>query len=860
MSISCPPDSELRRLLEDDLSVSLRRMVAGHVEDCGDCQARLEEFSLAEELLQNKNEPVCQTPSPLEVLVEQLKQRAPTEGGIPAPPALEIHFPGRPTARGPLGQLGPYHVIERIASGGTGVLFRAYDEKLGRIVALKVLRRELAALDDALIRFGREARSVATLQHEHVVTIHDVVNPPDFPPYLVLEYIAGESLALRLRRTGACTPHEAAEWVRQVAEGLAAVHAQGVIHRDLKPSNIMLEARTQQAKLTDFGLALEAEQLSQLTQEGTLAGTPAYMSPEQIQDPKHLDPRTDVYSLGVVLYECLTGEVPFRGQMRMVLWQTLNDEPRPPRRLNDRIPLDLETICLKALAKDPQRRYVSALAFAEDLLRWEQGEPVLARPITNAARYWRWCSRNKGLAVLTVSVLWLLLTGTVGASLAALSLASANTNLRTAQLIAKTQAQVAADQRDLTLDTLQHMIFEVQDRPAATIAEEEAQARLLQIAREGVHRVAGALTHAQVQDFSVAQAHQRIGELLYQLEDFAAAEDHLEQAETILRRWINSADWGPAAQQEMALLEWQRGRLRWQRQGAQTARPFYADALQLAETTSVPGALTDDYEPRFLQQLEPWTNDLLEQHDAELLTRTFVLADLTLPHLQPPPRPAWTRLQAILQQQRGIWEWQHTREGIQERMVFDGLSTLQELRESRPEDPARWLDVVHGTLRCADLAWLQRDEEQLARFAKQALSDLQLLSLQQPASLRFAVATAQGELRLAQAAQLRAEWKLAQTLLQAAEKRLAQLVPRSSTNTSVLQLVIQVQVDLCLVTRNIGTELECQNTVQRAEQIWREVSEHPRMRSAPERQAWLKSQFQQLRKTESKSYTQTGSH
>jgi serine/threonine-protein kinase len=182
-----------------------------------------------------------------------------------------------------------------------------------------------------------------------------------------MEYLAGPTLAHRIAAGPSLGPREAAEVVAHVADGLAAAHRAGLIHRDVKPGDIMLDTATGRAKLLDFGLARIAERPAGISQEGLLAGTPVYMSPEQAQGQARLDGRTDVYSLGMTLYEALTGEVPFRGKPHLVLQQVLAEEPRPPRRLNDAVPRDLETVCLKAIAKEPARRYQTAEDMAADL-------------------------------------------------------------------------------------------------------------------------------------------------------------------------------------------------------------------------------------------------------------------------------------------------------------------------------------------------------------------------------------------------------------------------------------------------------------------------------------------------------------
>ncbi len=308
-----------------------------------------------------------------------------------------------------LPRLGKFELIEAVGRGACGTVYRARDTQLQRIVALKVPRSGRLATDEDLDRFVREARNAAQLQHAGIVPVYEVGHSDTFP-YIVSEYVEGVTLAdaLTARRFGS---RESAKLVAQVAAALEHAHAQGVVHRDLKPSNIMLTADGS-PRVMDFGLAKRDAGEVTMTIEGQVLGTPAYMSPEQASgQAHHVDGRSDVYSLGGILYELLTGELPFRGNQRMILHQVLHDEPRSPRSLNDRIPRDLETICLKAMAKEPPRRYQTARAMAEDLALFLTGQPITARPVGRLDRTWRWCKRNPVVAGLSACLLTALVAG-----------------------------------------------------------------------------------------------------------------------------------------------------------------------------------------------------------------------------------------------------------------------------------------------------------------------------------------------------------------------------------------------------------------------------------------------------------------
>ncbi len=292
-----------------------------------------------------------------------------------------------------------------------GVVYRARDRTLGRIVALKALRSDVDD-DRARRRFIREVHAAAAVEHDHIVRVYATSDPSDPVLYFAMEFIAGPSLAERIRAGGRLDPREAAELVAQAAEGLAAAHAAGLVHRDVKPDNILVESATGRAKVVDFGLARLAAESSDLTRSGVVAGTPAYLSPEQARGDPNAGALADVYGLGATLYECLTGEAPFHGTPHMVVQQILNDEPRPPRRLNDAVPRDLETICLAAMAKEPHRRYPSAAAMADDLRRWGHGKPIRARPVGVVGRAWRLARRRPLAASLVAALAVVLAAGT----------------------------------------------------------------------------------------------------------------------------------------------------------------------------------------------------------------------------------------------------------------------------------------------------------------------------------------------------------------------------------------------------------------------------------------------------------------
>ena len=260
----------------------------------------------------------------------------------PALPRLEHRFVGR------------FDVIQRVGSGGFGTVYKAHDPQLDRIVALKLLRVGNMATNEQQSRFLREARNAAQLRHQAIVPVHEIGHD-DGIPFIVSDYIDGCSLSEWLADRKPSF-RESAAMIAEIAQALQYAHEQGVIHRDVKPSNVMIDSAGR-PHLMDFGLAKRDAGEVTMTLDGEILGTPAYMSPEQARGDGHsADGRSDIYSLGVILYLLLTGDLPFRGNPRMLIHQVQNDEPRAPRSLVDTIPRDLETICLKAMAKEPNRR------------------------------------------------------------------------------------------------------------------------------------------------------------------------------------------------------------------------------------------------------------------------------------------------------------------------------------------------------------------------------------------------------------------------------------------------------------------------------------------------------------------------
>jgi WD40 repeat protein/HEAT repeat protein len=351
----------------------------------------------------------CSTPD--SILAQKEPIMSPEEPARPDE-APTITPAARPVAEGPIAwpMMPGYEIRRELGRGGMGVVYEAWQTGLSRTVALKMILAGAHAGPDDLARFRTEAQAIAQLRHPHIVQVHEV-GEHDGRPYFSLEYCPGGSLANRLDGTP-LPPLAAAQLIETLARAASAAHAKGIIHRDLKPGNVLL-GEDGTPKLTDFGLAKKLDAAGPTATDAFL-GTPSYMAPEQAGGAKAVGPAADVYALGAILYELLTGRPPFKAATPLdTVLQVVSEEPVPPSRLQPKTPRDLETICLKCLQKEPAKRYASAAALAEDLRRFQAGEPITARPVGRLERTRRWCRRHPGVAGLTATVALLLVAAAV---------------------------------------------------------------------------------------------------------------------------------------------------------------------------------------------------------------------------------------------------------------------------------------------------------------------------------------------------------------------------------------------------------------------------------------------------------------
>jgi tRNA A-37 threonylcarbamoyl transferase component Bud32 len=364
-STPCPEPAQLRKLLDGKLTPDEQAALSQHVDGCTHCQAALEQMSAGKESWNDIARHLGGEQEPAEPglanAMNQLKAEA-DRSETTAEPATnldgKLEFLDPPQKPGEIGRLGDYEIQEVVGKGGMGIVLKAFDSKLHRIVAIKVMSPMLAGHVTGRKRFLREAQAAAAVVHDHIVTIHAVDEVKGLP-FIVMQYIAGRSLQQHIDDCGALELKEILRIGMQAASGLAAAHAQGLVHRDIKPANILLENGIERVKITDFGLARATDD-ARVTQSGIVTGTPQYMSPEQASG-KSVDHRADLFSLGGVLYAMCTGYAPFRASSSMAVLKKVCDEaPRPIQQLNSEVPDWLVAIVDKLMAKDPKDRFQSA--------------------------------------------------------------------------------------------------------------------------------------------------------------------------------------------------------------------------------------------------------------------------------------------------------------------------------------------------------------------------------------------------------------------------------------------------------------------------------------------------------------------
>jgi serine/threonine-protein kinase len=381
--------------------------IAEHVSSCPRCASVLEELQADDAVLSRLRRRSAAAPVVDEAVCARLAEQARAIGEAEPIPATVSGDSATKEVKGlPLpATFGRYLLLERLGLGGMGVVYKARQEALKLVVAVKMIRAGNYASEEERRRFQREGQAIARIRHAHVVRIHEF-DEHEGQLYFSMELLEGGTLADRLHN-GVLPEREAAELVRTLAQAVAAAHAQEVVHRDLKPGNVLFTADGT-VKITDFGLAKVLDAGTSETVSDAILGTPAYMSPEQASgEGRKIGPTTDVYALGVMLYEALTGSPPLKAKSRLRTLELVRTrEPEPPSRKRPGLSRDLEAICLKCLEKEPVQRYPSAASRAEDLDNWLRGEPTKVRPPGWRIRLWRRLRRHPQLAIAATLLLF----------------------------------------------------------------------------------------------------------------------------------------------------------------------------------------------------------------------------------------------------------------------------------------------------------------------------------------------------------------------------------------------------------------------------------------------------------------------
>ena len=526
-----------------------------------------------------------------------------------------------------------YYILGELGRGGMGVVYRARQIALNRVVAIKMILAGGHAGSEQLARFQAEAEAVAMLAHPNIVQVYDI-GEQDGLPYFSLEFVDGTGLDRELG--GKPQPEKkSAQLIETLARAMQFAHEHGIIHRDLKPANVLV-TKNGVPKISDFGLAKQLDTDSSQTRTGTIMGTPSYMAPEQGRGEK-VGPLADVYSLGSMLYEMITGRPPFVAATAVqTLMRLLKEEPVLPSRVKPNVSRDLETICLKCLQKDPHRRYASAGALAEDLHRFVAGEPILARPVSAPERLWRWCKRNPKIASLTAAVLMLLMTvATVSTVMAfriqqekllvvgernrANELATKESAARTradrnaseaiaarelanqkakdeeaakllaqeARTAADESAKIAIEQRKLALDTLYNLVTKVEeqlrDRDQADLPK--LRRDIVEEAMKGLRNVSRTAENSNLTDRSMGLAFQRMADICQQAAETEEALQHHQRALAVFEKLLEADPKDDRAAWNIAISYDKLGDLTRQLgTDVAVARQYYDKALERRET------------------------------------------------------------------------------------------------------------------------------------------------------------------------------------------------------------------------------------------------------------------------------------
>jgi serine/threonine-protein kinase len=696
-----------------------------------------------------------------------------------------------PPDRQPVPQtIAGHEVVEVLGRGAMGVVYKARQRGLKRLVALKMILAGAHASPQELLRFRAEAEVVAQLQHANIVQIYEV-GEEEGRPYFSLEYVDGESLARRISGTPQ-PPRQAAELVRLLALALDCAHQAGIIHRDLKPANVLL-TRDGVPKVTDFGLAKRLQEDGGQTHSGSILGTPSYMAPEQAEGRiAEVGPLSDVYSLGATLYEMLTGRPPFRGATVLdTLDLVRTQEPVAPTQLAPGIPRDLETICLKCLHKEPRRRYQSGGELAEDLRRFLAGEPILARPAGAGERLWRWCRRNQRVAVLAATVLLLLVgwavTSSILFSLARLNEAHARTQEALARAseeralaseqIAKEQealarasekkalasSRIARERQEHVMNRMVDLAEQVQKklrtrRLARQLGPEglALRAELLQTLRERMKALADEVSKEDISSFSQVAVHQHMGDLFKRLGQGQDALREYRLGYELVKKVADGQPENDVAHANLGVMLMRLGDIALEMQGdPRAARDYFQQGRKLQHDVFT--------HPHGHDYTVLKNKILLSHHDVRVGRACLQMGDLpeTARHFQEALdyRKEWMEADKASAEARsfaseaylwlGVTAWHQGNGKASRENLQKALDLTQKLAEKDPKDGSFKADLadIHGARGDALLRLGQPEET--SRDYRQAMKDLDVALERDPDNTTLQPLLAQTHERLA---------------------------------------------------------------------------------------------------------------
>lgn len=621
----------------------------------------------------------------------------------PTETAGSTRLPGGPVI-GSGQTFGDYELISPLGQGGMGVVYKARQKAANRMVALKIIRPDrMSSMTEfsqrrMLERFRAEAHAAARLQHDHLVTVYDV-GEIEGCPYFSMQYVEGGSLS-DLITDRSLDSREAAAFLEPVCRAVHAAHQQNILHRDIKPANILIEDGTQRPRIADFGLAKLQDEDQELTRSGEAMGTPSYMPPEQFGDAASATVRSDVYSLGATLYHLLSGRPPFKAATSMAtMRQVLNVEPVALRELNPEVDLDLETICMKCLEKEPERRFQTAQDVADELHRYLGGQPILSRPLSRPERFWRWCRRNPMVSSLSGLAATSLIVAVVSFAVAYFETDAARRQVEASlSETAKAQALSEASFQDALAAVNDFFTHVSEDRLLNEPGTEELRHELLDLARDYYQRFLSRRSDDPTVRDEVALSHFRVGLIVEELDSPQAAIPSYEKARDLQRALLDDL----VDRDSMA--------------AKATKRALSRTINALARVATNSGDLEEaetlfDETRRLRQELVDSTSDPAERFEFD---RLLANADMNL----------------------GLLARRRSNPELAMKLYQQAQARRQATLPVRPKAPQLRRDLAKGWYNLANLAVDQNDAQAVSSNIEQAIAQLEELLSETPDDLR----------------------------------------------------------------------------------------------------------------------------